>query len=92
MMEIADWRQKIDGLDEQIVALLSERARAATEIGALKQKSGASIYEPDREQAVFTHVKQVNPGPLQESDLIDIYERIMDVMRSLQKRGTAISS
>ena len=85
-MEIADWRQKIDGLDEQIVALLNERAKAATEIGAIKQKTGANIYEPDREQSVFAHAKQVNSGPLKDEDLIDIYERIMDVMRSLQKR------
>lgn len=85
-MEIADWRQKIDGLDEQIVQLLSERARAATEIGAIKQKTGASIYEPDREQSVYNHVKQVNPGPLSEAELIVIYERVMDVMRSLQRR------
>lgn len=85
-MEIADWRQKIDGLDEQIVALLNERARAATEIGVIKQRTGANIYEPDREQAVYTHAKQVNAGPLSEADLIVIYERIMDVMRSLQKR------
>ncbi len=87
-MEIADWRQKIDGLDEQIVALLSERAHAATAIGALKQTTGAAIYEPDREQSVYTHVKQVNSGPLTEAELIVIYERIMDVMRSLQRRGT----
>ena len=85
-MEIADWRQKIDGLDEQIVTLLSERAKAATEIGAIKQRTGAGIYEPDREQAVYAHVKQVNSGPLSEAELIVIYERIMDVMRSLQKR------
>ena len=85
-MEIADWRNKIDGLDEQIVALLSERAKAATEIGAIKQQTNANIYEPEREQAVYAHVKQVNAGPLSEAELIVIYERIMDVMRSLQKR------
>lgn len=85
-MEIADWRQKIDGLDEQIVLLLSERARAATEIGAIKQKTSASIYEPDREQTVYAHVKQTNKGPLTDAELIVIYERIMDVMRSLQRR------
>lgn len=86
-MEIADWRQKIDGLDEQIVELLSERAKAATAIGALKQTTGAPIYEPDREQSVYAHVKQTNSGPLSDAELIVIYERIMDVMRSLQKRS-----
>ena len=84
-MEIADWRKKIDQLDEQIVLLLSERAAAAVAIGQLKQKSESPIYEPKREQIVFDHVRQVNPGPLTGAQIQDLYERIMDVMRSLQR-------
>ena len=90
-MEIADWRNKIDELDEQIVALLSERAAAAVAIGQLKRSNSAPIYEPNREQAVFEHVRTVNPGPLTAAQLQDIYDRVMDVMRSLQRvdGGTA---
>jgi len=84
-MEIADWRKKIDQLDEQIVLLLSERAAAAVAIGQLKQKSASPIYEPQREQTVFEHVRKVNPGPLTGAQVQDLYERIMDVMRSLQR-------
>jgi chorismate mutase len=84
-MEIADWRKKIDQLDEQIVLLLSERAAAAVAIGQLKQKSESPIYEPKREQIVFDHVRKVNPGPLTGAQIQDLYERIMDVMRSLQR-------
>ncbi|MGI4757950.1 MAG: chorismate mutase [Janthinobacterium lividum] len=85
-MEIADWRAKIDGLDEQIVKLLCERAGAAAAIGALKVKTGANIYEPDREQNVLQHVASCNTGELPNDQLLVIYERIMDVMRSLQRR------
>jgi chorismate mutase len=84
-MEIADWRNKIDELDEQIVRLLSERAAAAVAIGELKRKDAAAIYEPKREQAVFDHVRRVNPGPLSGAQVQDLYERIMDVMRALQR-------
>ena len=84
-MEIADWRQKIDGLDEQIVRLINERAAAARAIGELKQKSGLPVYEPNREKDVFDHVKRSNPGPLSDVEVVDIYERIIDVMRALQK-------
>jgi chorismate mutase len=84
-MEIADWRKKIDSLDEQIVRLLSERAAAAVAIGELKQRNKAPIYEPDRERVVYEHVREVNPGPLTTAQVQDIYERIMDVMRSLQR-------
>jgi chorismate mutase len=84
-MEIGDWRNKIDGLDEQIVRLLSERAEAATAIGKLKQQSGSPIYEPQREQTVFEHVRKANPGPLSDVQIQHVYERIMDVMRQLQR-------
>ena len=84
-MEIADWRNKIDELDEQIVKLISERAAAAVAIGTLKQESDAPIYEPNRERVVFTHVRDINPGPLSGVQVQDIYERIMDVMRALQR-------
>ncbi len=85
-MDISDWRKTIDELDEQIVALISRRAEAAHAIGELKRKDALPVYEPGREQAVFDHVKAVNPGPLSDSEMVDVYQRIIDVMRTLQKR------
>jgi chorismate mutase len=84
-MDIEDWRKKIDELDCSLVALLSERARAAVEIGRLKRNTSMPIYEPDRERIVFENVQQANPGPLPGRDLVRIYERIIDVMRNIQK-------
>lgn len=84
-MEIADWRKRIDELDEQIVKLLNERAACAIAIGEIKRKDGAAIYEPQREQQVIEHARKVNPGPLVGEQVQDIYERIMDIMRSLQR-------
>ena len=85
-MEISDWRNRIDELDEQIVQLLSQRAAAAMEIGRLKQSRSAPIYEPQREKEVIEHVRKVNPGPLSGAQVQDVYERLMDVMRELQRR------
>ncbi len=85
-MDIPDWRIKIDSVDEQIVRLLSERAAAAVAIGELKRRNGAPIYEPNREREVYEHVRMTNSGPLTAGQVQDIYERIMDVMRSLQKQ------
>ena len=85
-MEISDWRQKIDELDEQIVRLISQRAEAAKAIGELKKKSELPVYEPKREQIVFDHVRKVNPGPLGDAEILHVYERIVDVMRTLQRR------
>jgi chorismate mutase len=84
-MDIDDWRKRIDELDRKLVALLSERARAAVEIGRLKRDTNLPIYEPDRERIVFANVQQANQGPLPSRDLVRIYERIIDVMRNIQK-------
>ena len=87
-MDIADWRKKIDVLDEQIVELISKRAEAAKAIGELKQQSTLPVYEPARETEVFEHVKRVNPGPLSGEQIVDVYIRIIDVMRMLQRRDS----
>jgi len=84
-MDIADWRKKIDELDERLIHLLSERARAAVEIGRLKRNTSLPIYEPERERIVFENVQRLNQGPLPDRDLVRIFERIMDVMRNIQK-------
>lgn len=83
---ISGWRKKIDALDEQIVQLINERAQAAIAIGDLKHHSSLPVYEPKREQTVFEHVRRVNQGPLPDHEMQHIFERIMDVMRSLQRR------
>jgi chorismate mutase len=88
-MDITDWRKKIDELDRKLVELLNQRAQAAHEIGRLKRNSNLPIYEPDRERTVFTNVQQINSGPLPNGDLTRIYERIMDVMRKIQKEEIA---
>jgi len=88
-MDIADWRKKIDELDRRLVELLNQRAQAAHEIGKLKRDVGMPIFEPDREQAVFGNVRKLNQGPLPDRDLLRIYERIMDVMRQIQKEEIA---
>ncbi len=85
-MDIADWRKKIDELDEQIVQLISQRAEAARAIGELKQQQSLPVYEPNREQQVFEHVRRTNKGPLGDAEIQHVYERIIDVMRSLQKK------
>jgi len=84
-VDISDWREKIDELDIQLVRLINQRAEAAKAIGELKRHAALPVYEPNREQAVFEHVRRANPGPLGDADLLHIYERIIDVMRSLQR-------
>jgi chorismate mutase len=88
-MDIADWRKQIDEIDKKLVELLSLRAQAAHEIGKLKKVAAMPIYEPDREHSVFENVKKINRGPLPDRDLLRIYERIIDIMRQIQREEIA---
>jgi chorismate mutase len=84
-MDIADWRKQIDELDIRLVELLNQRARAAKEIGRLKRNTSMPVYEPDRERIIFENVRKANQGPLPDGELRQVYERIIDVMRNIQK-------
>lgn len=84
-MDIADWRRKIDELDRELVRLVNERAHCAMEIGRLKQGLAMPVYEPDREKIIFENIAQLNQGPLSQIQLRQVYERLIDVMRQLQR-------
>jgi chorismate mutase len=71
------------------VELLNERAQAAHEIGKLKRNTSMPIYEPEREKKIFENVQRANRGPLPEGELRQVYERIIDVMRNIQKNEIA---
>jgi chorismate mutase-like protein len=84
-MDIEELRRQIDELDRQLVALLSERARCAQQIGQLKRATSLPVYEPNRERVIYENVRAANQGPLPDIELTHIYERIIDVMRALQR-------
>jgi chorismate mutase len=88
-MTLEELRKQIDILDRQLVELLSERARAAQLIGHLKASTSLPIYEPAREKVIYANVRAANKGPLPDIELTHIYERIIDVMRSLQRNELA---
>jgi len=84
-MDIADWRKRIDELDRKLVELLNQRAQCAVEIGRLKRNTNLPIYEPDREKIILENVCRANRGPLSDDDLKRVYERMIDVMRTIQR-------
>ena len=78
-------RRRIDELDEQLVKLLSERAACALEIGHEKKLAGLDIYQPSREAEVLAHVQSINRGPLDNSAMKRLFERIIDEARRLER-------
>lgn len=85
-MRLAGHRKEIDEIDLKLLGLLNERTRVVEKIGAVKQEFSLPVYEPKREDEVFRNVLDNNPGPLPADAVRRIFERIVDEMRTLQKR------
>ena len=83
-MNLDHLRDQIDSLDGEIVRLLNERIRVVQAIGEAKKESGAEIYVPSRERAVFEKIKRLNEGPLPEESAHAIYREIMSAALALE--------
>jgi chorismate mutase len=86
---IEELRDRIDSLDRQLVALLSERASCALAVGRLKEKAGLPIYQPIREAEVLANVRAANGGPLDDEAMTRLFERIIDEARRLERVAAA---
>lgn len=84
-MDIEDWRNEIDALDERLVDLLNQRSTCCIEIGRIKRDRGIPVYSPDRETQVLDHVANRNGGPLESDAVQRLFERIIDESRRLER-------
>ena len=85
LKNLEDCRIRIDDLDVRLLHLLNERTAIVEEIGRIKQELQLAIYEPKREEQVFSNVTLHNHGPLPHDAVKRIFERIIDEMRNVQK-------
>jgi len=81
---IAEIRSRIDEVDCQLVKLLNERAQCSLDIRALKPAAQWGLYDPRREEEIFTNVAKCNEGPLFADDLREIYEAILHVAKEMR--------
>jgi chorismate mutase-like protein len=84
-MTIDDWRRKIDEIDRRLVELLNERSRCALEIGRLKRVESLPLYQPERERKVLEGVERANQGPLADTAIRRLFERILDEARAVER-------
>lgn len=87
MSTIEDWRRRINEIDRKLVELLNERSRCAMEIGHIKHEEGIPLYQPDREKEVIANAESQNHGPLPDTAIRRLFERILDEARSVERHA-----
>jgi len=89
-MILDDLRRQIDGLDDELVRLLNERASCALEIGRVRKSMGLPMYQPEREAEVLRRVRAASAaggGPLGPEAIARLFERIIDEARGLELKA-----
>lgn len=80
--ELLQLRERIDALDDEVLRLLSQRARYAHRIGEIKH---GNLYRPEREVQVLRRLADTNPGPLRENSVRTIFREIMSACLALEQ-------
>jgi chorismate mutase/prephenate dehydratase len=76
-------RARIDGIDDAILQLVSERAGIAQQVG--RAKKGEKIYRPEREAQIVRRLREANPGPLADDIVERLIREIMSACRALEE-------
>jgi chorismate mutase/prephenate dehydratase len=83
-MGLAEWRDRIDDIDRQLLGLLNQRAALALEVGQAKRETGAPVLVPEREQAILDRLFRLNEGPLPAEAVRAIWREIFSAARGLE--------
>jgi len=77
-------RGQIDTTDQQLLALLGQRAALAHAVGQIKQAEGSPVYRPEREAQVIAGLQTNNASALKPPHIAAIWREIMSACRALE--------
>ena len=86
--ELEQLREQVDAVNLQILSLINERASVIQEIGKIKEKQGATKYDPLRERHMLNLLKENNKGPLDQKTVDHIFKEIFKSALDMQEEDS----
>ena len=86
-MDLDALRRSIDAIDDQLIELYNQRMRHVHEVGHLKNRTGAPIYRPEREQEILDRLKAKNRsdgGTLSDAAIEALFLELFAVARNFE--------
>jgi chorismate mutase/prephenate dehydratase len=86
-MTLDDLRRSIDGIDDKLIELYNRRMHHVHEVGRLKNRTGAPIYRPEREQEILERLKEKNrdeDGMLSDGAIEALFLELFAVARNFE--------
>lgn len=87
MEKINQLRQQIDGLDQELVQLIEQRAQLVLQISQEKKTLGLDVHIPEREQQIVDSLYLRFGDKFNLQELQDIYQAIFKATVRMQKQS-----
>lgn len=84
-MELKDYREKLDCIDDEIVKLFTKRMEIAAQIAQYKKENGLPVLDVRREREKMLEVAEKSKSELKDYTL-SLYSLIFELSRSSQNR------
>ncbi|WP_135229609.1 bifunctional 3-deoxy-7-phosphoheptulonate synthase/chorismate mutase [Deinococcus fonticola] len=85
---IEDLRAEIDGINRELLTLISRRAELAAQIGHAKTSEGRpNHYDPAREEKQLKELEALNPGPFSAATVKGIFKEIFKASLALEEQN-----
>lgn len=84
---LAEIRERINSIDEQIQSLINDRAKIAQQVGVAKGDLASAVdyYRPEREAEVLRNVLDRNKGPMRNEEMLRLFREIMSACLAQQE-------
>lgn len=85
--KLRELRAQIDGVDAELLELISKRAHLAQDVARVKHTEGdnSSFYRPEREAQILRRVMSDNNGPLPQEEMARLFREIMSACLALEQ-------
>ena len=87
MKTLAECRDAIDAIDNEVLELLNKRMKVVERVGEIKHSTGTAVYRPEREKDIIdrlTQKSQESDGTLNRGAIEAIFLEIFAVARNLE--------
>jgi chorismate mutase/prephenate dehydratase len=84
-MSLDDLRHRIDTIDDQILALLEQRAEVAASIASEKRNSSLPIVDPERERQVLARLSARGTGHFPRASIAAVYREVISACVAIQE-------
>ena len=82
--ELKSLREQIDSIDNQILALLNQRAGVVLAVAKAKEGSDKAFYVPSREKEIYQRLTDLNPGPFPNEAVIKVFREIISASLNME--------